>query len=72
MEELKNKAALFALQKHNHEITYFSHLLETYKQNDNLDYSLWYFHYYEMELQLHRDSVEKIEQWIEKQKFEYE
>jgi len=25
-----------------------------------------------MELQLHRDSVEKIEQWIEKQIFDYE
>jgi len=67
MLEKQNKAAVYLLNYFNGQVSYFSNLLNKYKNMDD-----WTIESYKMTVRLNRDNVEKLEQWIEKQKFEYE
>ena len=76
MENQKNdnsirKAALFAIKQHEEKILYFSNLLNQDKTQHDLNNYDWVYHYFGMEIQLHRDSIEKLEQWIITQNFNY-
>ena len=68
MLEKQNRAAVYLLQYFNGQVSYFSHLLEKYE--GRIDD--WTMESYKMTIRLNRDNVEKLEKWIEKQKFEYE
>ena len=68
MLEKQNKAAVYLLQYFNGQVSYFSNLLTKYEGRVDD----WTMESYKMTIRLNRDNVEKLEQWIEKQTFEYE
>jgi len=70
MLEKENKAAIYLLNYFNGQVSYFSNLLNKYKDTNQTEE--WIIESYKMTVRLNRDNVEKIEKWIKKQKFNYD